>query len=275
MKPETRWGTSLKSAANPKEQRAGNALDRLAAELTPVRNEGLTENLVRKLKDSVLRGVVRPGERLPPERDLAALLNVSRSSLRQALKALQVMGVLEVKQGSGNYLSASAEHILREPANLLVPLRGISFGELYEARRAMEAEAAACAASRATADDIVKLRRELALMRSATNDLTSFVRIDAQFHHHIAVASGNSVFVWFQEMVNRVLWDGQLLHIRNVSLDTVLNDHERITDAIADGDVTGAREAMLTHLILSKAYPEQRAEMEIRATSASLPANPA
>jgi DNA-binding FadR family transcriptional regulator len=135
----------------------------------------------------------------------------------------------------------------------------------------MEVEAAACAASRARADDIAKLRRELSIMRSATSDLTSFVRIDAQFHHHIAVASGNSVFVWFQEMVSRVLWEGQLLHVRNVSLDTILNDHGRIVEAIAAGDAPGAREAMRTHLMLSKAYPEQRAEMEIRAMSPSLP----
>jgi GntR family transcriptional regulator, transcriptional repressor for pyruvate dehydrogenase complex len=267
----------LKSAAaNPKQkQHLGNALDRLAAELTPIRTEGLTENLVRKLKDIVLRGVVKPGERLPPERDLAALLNVSRSSLRQALKALQVMGVLEVRQGSGNYLTRSADHILREPANLLVPLRGISFGELYEARRAIEAQAAACAASRASADDISNMRRELDRMRSVTNDLTAFVRSDAELHHHIAVASGNNVFIWFQEMVNRVLWEGQLHHIRNVSLDNILSDHERIVEAIGRGDAAGAREAMLTHLILSKAYPERRAEMEIRVTSPALPASSA
>jgi GntR family transcriptional repressor for pyruvate dehydrogenase complex len=133
------------------------AFERFAPELRPVRTEGLTEHFVRQMKDCILRGIIKPGERFPPERDLAAMLKVSRSSLRQALKALQVMGVLDVTQGSGTYLAKSAEAVLREPQDLLVPLRGISFAELYEARRAMEAEAAASAALRAAAADLEKL----------------------------------------------------------------------------------------------------------------------
>jgi GntR family transcriptional repressor for pyruvate dehydrogenase complex len=77
-----------------------DVLSRLATESLPIRNESVTEQLVRQIKDWALRGLVKPGERLPPERDLAIALNVSRSALRQALKALQVMGLLEVKQGS-------------------------------------------------------------------------------------------------------------------------------------------------------------------------------
>ncbi len=106
----------------------------------PVRTEGLTENVVRQLKDCIRRRIITPGERLPPERELAALLKISRGSLRQALKALEVMGVLNVVQGSGAYLADRAEVILRDPEGLLVPLRGHSFAEMYEARRAMEAE---------------------------------------------------------------------------------------------------------------------------------------
>src|SRR5580700_3687713 len=79
--------------------RPADAIERLASELGPVPFEGLTEHLIRQMRGWVLRGLIQPGERLPPERKLAAMLNVSRSSLRQALKVLQVMGVFEVKQG--------------------------------------------------------------------------------------------------------------------------------------------------------------------------------
>src|ERR1700733_13408585 len=119
------------------------ALVRLAKAMGPVRTEGLTENVVRQLKDCVRRRIITPGERLPPERELAALLKISRGSLRQALKALEVMGVLNVVQGSGAYLADRAAVILRDPEGLLIPLRGHSFAEMYEARRAMEAESAA------------------------------------------------------------------------------------------------------------------------------------
>src|SRR5580700_8883698 len=81
------------------------ALVKLAKVMGPIRTEGLTENVVRQLKDCVRRRIITPGERLPPERELAALLKISRGSLRQALKALQVMGVLNVVQGSGAYLA--------------------------------------------------------------------------------------------------------------------------------------------------------------------------
>src|SRR5688572_3824884 len=89
----------------------------------------LTEQLVESMKSWVLQGALAPGERLPPERELAALFKVSRSSLRQALKTLEVMGVLEARQGSGTYLTESAETILKQPTDLLVPLRGVSFAE--------------------------------------------------------------------------------------------------------------------------------------------------
>ena len=92
----------------PRSEKRSNhssALMRLAKEMGPIRTEDLTENVVRQLKASILRGAIKPGERLPPERELAALLKISRGSLRQALKALQIMGVLEVIHGSGTYLA--------------------------------------------------------------------------------------------------------------------------------------------------------------------------
>src|SRR5581483_5611779 len=139
-------------------------LDQIAAQLGTVRREGLTEQLVQKFEDLVLRGTILPGERLPPERELAEMLGVSRSSLRQALKALQIMGVLEVRQGSGNYLSSNAKEILQVPPKVLVPLRGLSQAELFEVRRALEAESAGSAAQRATAADLERIRSKLAGM---------------------------------------------------------------------------------------------------------------
>jgi GntR family transcriptional repressor for pyruvate dehydrogenase complex len=257
--------------ARTKRPESSETLNRLAAEAGPLRSQGLTESLVVHLKDCVLRGVLRPGERLPPERELSAILGVSRSSLRQALKSLQVMNVLDVRQGSGNYLSNSAERILREPVNLLVPLRGVSYFELFEARRAMEAEAAACAATRATPEDINRIAHHLNLMREAKNDPEETVKHDTAFHRRIAMASGNSVFLWFQDLVHHVLREAMLQYFHKVNRDALISDHERILNAIRQEDPAAARTAMLKHLVLNKVYSDDRIEeLELRVTNALL-----
>ncbi len=243
------------------------ALVRLAKFMGPVRTEGLTEKVVRELKDCIRRRVINPGERLPPERELAALLRISRGSLRQALKALQVMGVLNVVQGSGAYLVDSAEAILRDPEGLLVPLRGHSFAEMYEARRAMEAESSACAALRASAQDVEKMRAEIRSMHTIGIDIRKFVSRDNAFHRHIAVASGNSVFIWFIDLLQKVLAKGQLIHARSEQMQASIAEHEAILAAIEAHDPEAARKEMLAHLTLSKAYSDRETGMELQVIS--------
>ncbi len=245
-------------------------LDRLATAMGPIRNEGLTEHVIRELKRSILQKIVTPGERLPPERELATLLGISRGSLRQALKALQVMGVLKIVHGSGAFLSEAAENILGYPEYLLVPLRGHSFAEMYEARRAMEAESAATAALRATAQDIKKMRAEIESMRHSMRNIQRFVQHDSLFHRHIALASGNRVFVWFIDLLQKVLAEGQVSHARSVQLGRVIAEHQRIVAAIEAHEPDVARAEMLAHLILSKAYTDQRTGLELRVLPESL-----
>lgn len=254
---------------NSKKGRSASArvLDRLATAMSPIRNEGLTEHVIRELKRCILQRLVRPGERLPPERQLATLFDISRGSLRQALKALQVMGVLEIVHGSGTYLSEKAEAILRDPESLLVPLRGHSFAEMYEARRAMEAESAATAAVRASREDIVNMRREIRAMRSTARNVQRFVEHDRAFHRHIALASGNSVFIWFIDLLQNILAEGQVSHARTEQLGDVIAEHERIVAAIEAGQTALARSEMLAHLTLSKAYTDQETGVELRVVS--------
>jgi GntR family transcriptional repressor for pyruvate dehydrogenase complex len=244
--------------------RPADAIERLASELGPVPFEGLTEHLIRHMRGWVLRGLIQPGERLPPERKLAAMLNVSRSSLRQALKVLQVMGVFEVKQGSGNYLSESSGGILRQPTDLLMPLRGLSFGELFEARRAMEAEAAACAALRASDAEVRKIGRELEQMRLRLSAPVFYFRHDVAFHRHIALASGNSIFVWFFELVSKVLSEAWLGRAKEGNSQRTFAEHQSIASAIERHDPEAARTAMLQHLMLTKFYSNQQTPFELR-----------
>lgn len=231
-------------------------LKQITEQLGTVRREALTEQLVRKMRALVLRGTLQPGECLPGERDLAQMLSVSRSSLRQALKSLQVMGVLEVQHGSGNYLTSCAREILEQPAQVLVPLPGLSQAELFEVRRSMETEAAASAADRASEKDLEKIRSELQGMRENLNSRSAYGKHDIAFHHAIAVASGNRYFIWFLDLANRLLYKALLHRPMRRSLEISLEEHEQIYRGIERRDPAAAREAMLSHVSYQKFYDD-------------------
>src|SRR5262249_28878171 len=250
--------------ASKYQSKSRSVFERLASEISPVSFEGLTEHLIRQIKGWILRGLIKPGERIPPERELAAMLNVSRASLRQALKVLQVMGVFEVKQGSGNYLSENAGSILRQPTDLLIPLRGLSFGELFEARRAMEAEAAACAATRVSAAEAHKIQRELEQMRRSLAEPVAYFKHDVAFHRQIALASGNSIFVWLFELVSKVMSEAWLARAREGHSQRTFTEHQKIASAIERHQPEAARKAMLQHLMLTKFYSNQQTPFELR-----------
>jgi GntR family transcriptional regulator, transcriptional repressor for pyruvate dehydrogenase complex len=240
-------------------------LSHIAKELGAVRPVGLTEQLVQRLESLVLKGVLSPGEQLPSERQLAGLLSVSRASLRQALKVLQVMGVLEVRHGSGNYLSAAAEEILKVPPRVLVPLRGLTQAELFEVRRAMEAEAAAAAAERATEKEIELMRIELNGMRANRHDRVAYGVHDLAFHNAIAAASSNRCFIWFLSLANKVLYQALLRRPNRKSLESSIEEHENILRAIEIRNPDLARKEMLKHVSYAKYYFLDRKDLaEIR-----------
>jgi GntR family transcriptional repressor for pyruvate dehydrogenase complex len=231
-----------------------NKLGRIARELGTVQRIGLTEQVVQKLESLVLKGVLAPGERLPSERELAEMFSVSRASLRQALKALQVMGVLEVRQGSGNYLTEASEEILKVPASTLVPLRGLTQAELFEARRAMEAEAAAAAAERATAADMARMRLELEGMKASQRDVIKYCTHDLAFHNAIATAGGNRFFIWFLSLANKILFHALLERPLMARRENTTREHESILRAIESRNADVARNEMLKHVSYANYY---------------------
>jgi GntR family transcriptional repressor for pyruvate dehydrogenase complex len=246
------------------------SLDRFAHQLKSSPFDGLTDRLVEVVKSWVFQGLIAPGERMPPERELAALLKVSRSSLRSALKSLEVMGLLEARQGSGTYVTQSADAILRPPADLLMPLRGVSFAELFEARRAMEVESAASAAVRANSQDIEGLRSLIERMRRNRSHPAAYFASDVAFHQKIAQVSGNAVFAWFNEMIVKVMSDAwrQRAKIGDRTRSTFA-EHEAIFVAIERHDPRAAREAMWAHLDLAKFYSQAPTQVELRVLSPS------
>ena len=122
----------------------------LVAALEPIPRVDLTEEVVRRFKWLLAEGKLKPGGRLPPERELATLLGISRPSLRHGLKALELLGAIESRRRHGTFVSDSAGKVLEEPLAFLVLLNATTFEELYEVRRTVEVELAALASTRAT-----------------------------------------------------------------------------------------------------------------------------
>ncbi len=211
----------------------------------------LTARILEKIKRLIATGTVSPGEKFPPERELAKEFGVNRASLRQALKVLEIMGVLTQRVGDGTYLSASAELTLKEPLDFLVLLDDLSHHELLETRMIVEPELAARAAQRATAEDLIGLRKAIVAMEHCR---TNEERLDADvaFHECIFRASGNRICHLLFRVIHRNLLTSMSKLSRRVPLDRPLTFHKRIYEAIQNREPEEARRQMLDHITDTK-----------------------
>ena len=189
---------------------------------------------------------MKAGTRLPAERELAAKLSVSRASLREALIVLELGGIVEVRSGSGVYVSE------QPTAQADVPEAGPGPFEVLAARRSIESEVAAMAAKNATDSAIDAILKAVLEMERDHEDRASNEQADRNFHLAIARATGNTAMVgvidylWAQR---GSLWHKLKEHFQTEELrKQTLLDHRRILEAIASHDVAGARQAMRAHL---------------------------
>jgi len=218
----------------------------------PAADTRITAKLIEKIKCLISTGVIGPGAKFPPERELAKEFRVNRATLRQALKVLEIMGVLTQRVGDGTYLSASADSILEEPLDFLILLDDLTHHELLETRMIVEPELAARAAQRASTEDLIELRKAITAMETCR---TTQERLDADlaFHERISRASGNRICHLLFKVIHRtVLVSMSRLSVR-VTLDNPLKSHKQIYAAIQRHDAEGARRLMLNHIVETKA----------------------
>src|ERR1700731_1970483 len=157
------------------------------------RNPSVTDEAIDKIQELIISGSWGPGDRLPKETELAAQLGLSRNSLREAVRALSQLRVLEVRQGDGTYVSSLEPGLLLESTSFVSHLLlGDTAVELYEVRRILEAAAAALAAARIDEEGRQELGRRLERMRQA-DGVEELVEADVAFHAVIANAAGNAV----------------------------------------------------------------------------------
>ena len=217
----------------------------------------VTDDAIERIRELIVSGQWGPGTRLPRENDLAKQLGLSRNSLREAVRALALARVLEVRQGDGTYVSSlEADELLEPTLSATHLLRGRTVLELFEVRRMLEPEAAALAAQRVDAGLTAALRAELDRMVAAADRAEELVEADAAFHDVIARAPGNGVLRALLRSLSTSTARARLWHGIEASgaLDIAREEHARIYDAIAAADPERARAAALLHIVTNETW---------------------
>src|SRR5438105_6970560 len=215
------------------------AFDPMSAQRHRMDRGGVTDDAIVRIRELVASGEWGPGTRLPREADLAAQLGLSRSSLREAVRALSLIRVLEVRQGDGTYVSSLAPDLLLESTRMATDLLpGRSVLELFEVRRLLEPGAVALAAQRMDAAAKARLKRELDRMFAAGSDVQELVDADAAFHAVLAGAPGNAVLKSLLESISSRTVRARVWHgvADRQALDQARAEHTRIYDAIEAGN---------------------------------------
>ncbi|MBD3942170.1 FadR family transcriptional regulator [Microbacterium sp. NEAU-LLC] len=210
----------------------------------------VTDEAISKIKDMIVRGELTPGSRLPPEKELAERLGLSRSSMREAVKALEVIRVLDVRRGDGTYVTSLEPKLLLEAISFVVDLHDDdSLLEIFAVRRVLESHATGLAAQRAELADVAALEAELTTAALET-DIDALVAHDVRFHAAIARLGGNGYLAGLLESltsqtVRARAWRGLT---QAGATERTLAEHQAILDAIADHDVELATAAAQVHI---------------------------
>ncbi|GES26314.1 transcriptional regulator [Acrocarpospora pleiomorpha] len=219
-----------------------------AITLAAPQRESLVVDIARQLLSQLLDGHLRPGTRLPSERQLSESLGVGRSTVREALKALDVLGIIEVRQGDGTYLTRGTSSLLPSAIEWGLMLGQPQVLDLIEARRHIEVIIAELAAERANAEDVAELRTHLAEMRAAP-DAAAFVEADIAFHLALANAAGNSVLSDILGSIRSLLrvWIRRAIHEAGET-QTTIAEHAAVLAAVERHSPSAAGAAMRGHM---------------------------
>jgi len=225
----------------------------MAVELKPIKTRKIYEEIIDQLKQLIVSGQLKPGDRLPSERDLVESLRVSRASIREALSALEMMGLLEVRSGEGTYVRELKPESVVEPLSWMLSMEKGTVLELLEVRKILEVQAVGIAAERITEDDLTKLDSALNEMIRDLQNSDGGEKSDLLFHFTITRATHNKILIrlmdTISDMMKHMLKSSRAeLYKGKYTPELLLEEHMRIFDAIKSRDSELARLQMLKHL---------------------------
>lgn len=221
----------------------------LAGLAVPIERQSVAESVAQRILGLIKSGSLKPGDQLPTERDLAASLQVSRPSVREALRGLAILGVVKTRQGGGAYISALDAMTLLEPLQFFISLDNCNVDELYDARLLVETGIARRAAQRMDEADLVKLRALAESQNKLVNDPVAFRVSDDAFHALIWDGAANPFLARVALSLNVLGMDFRRTAAENSGvLDQSARDHLEIVTALELRDPDRAAEAITRHV---------------------------
>jgi GntR family transcriptional repressor for pyruvate dehydrogenase complex len=215
-----------------------------------VQTSRLYEQIVRQIEDSILKGDLKEGEQLPPERDLALQFGVSRTAVREAVKTLREKGLVEAYPGRGTFITNGTSHSFKHTLDRMMrggPSEGTA--NLTEVREILEPEIAALAAQRADEEMVSAMREAIAVMDKSRSDAEAFIEGDLDFHLALAEAAANPLILSLIDSIVGLLREQRMrTYFVQGGPERGQYHHKRILEAIEHRDPQGAREAMRAHL---------------------------
>ena len=226
----------------------------------------LTMQVVNHIRSMIEAGALKPGDKIPPEREFAQMLKISRASLRTGIGYLAAMGVMNVRHGVGTFVADGPPELGRSSLSLLGALHGFQLWQMFEARRLLESSLAALAAERGREEHLTALAEEVTEMYATVDNPVEYLIHDVRFHRTIAQASGNPILAALMETITSALYDDRRKTVeRTTSLKESADMHREIYRAIRTKNGSEARAVMERHLKLAETAQEGEAPEEPKA----------
>lgn len=214
-----------------------------------IRRNAVADEAIEIIKEMIVRGELKAGQRLPPERDLAVQLGVSRPSLREAIRALIALNILESRHGEGTFVSSLEPELLSEPIDFVLQINSDALFSLFEARRVLEAGVAALAAERATDLELAELDDFVKLGQTKLADPNEFIEHDIEFHTRLRTAARSPVLASLLSSVSALSIASRRLTAQDsATRKRALADHKAMVKALKERDAQRAHDLMVAHL---------------------------
>lgn len=225
---------------------------------SPVKNKKVYEEIIEQIKDMIYKGILKKGDKLPSERHMVEKLQVSRTSVREALRCLEIIGLIESRQGEGNFIKENFENGLIEPLSVMFMLKDSKSEEILELRKIIEIGTVQLAAKRISKSELDELK-ELKEKLKKLNKEENLAEIDREFHYKIAEASQNFLLLGVLNAISSLM-ESYIKDARKSILEEegnrqeLIKQHENIFEALNNNNEDEAIKAMTKHLDFANKY---------------------